>query len=116
MATPLTALQQASVIDNERCITSMIQSEFYEQIVSKMVNSKTFNNVDKLFNNSYIIKKVNAVMDAMNAIHDGASCINKEVITTIARAIDPKILSYGRKRMLSFLSTVRDGIVAYYAA
>ena len=116
MAAPLTSLQQASVIDNERCITSMIQSEFYKQSVEKVRQLKIFKNADKLLDLSYITKKIDAVMDAMSAIYNGASCMDKLVVTTVAKAIDPKILSYGRKRMLSFLSTVRDGMVAYYGS
>jgi hypothetical protein len=54
MAKPLSQLQQATVIDNERCITSIIQSSFYKQAVDKIRQSKKFHNIDKLFENSYI--------------------------------------------------------------
>lgn len=116
MAAPLSQLQQASVIDNERCITSMIQSEFYREQVNKVKTSKVFYNVDKLFKNSYIDKKINASLEGTSTIYDGSSCMDKSVVTTVARLIDPNILQYGRKRMQKFLSNVRDGMVAYYAA
>jgi hypothetical protein len=35
----------------------------------------------------------------MSAVYDGSSCMDKQVVTTVAKAIDPNILSYGRKRM-----------------
>ena len=116
MAKPLTALQQATVIDNERCITSMIQSEFYKQAVAKVKEDKTFYNLDKLFEKSYIDDKINAVTDGTDAIYEGSSCMDKAVIVTIAKAIDPKILSYGKDRMNTFLGIIRDGMVAYYGA
>lgn len=116
MATPLSQLQQASVIDNERCITSMIQSEFYKQQVEKVKTSDIFTNIDKLFSKSYIDKKIKASLDAASTIYDGVSCMDKSVVTAVAKAIDPNILSYGRKRMQIFLSNVRDGITAYHAA
>lgn len=116
MAQPLTALQQASVIDNERCITSMIQSEFYKQAVAEVKMSKVFSHIDDLFKNSYIDTKIDAVMEPADAIYNGVCCIDKAVITNIAKAIDPRILLYGKDRMNIFLGTVRDGIVAYYGA
>lgn len=116
MAKPLTALQQASVIDNERCITSMIQSEFYKQSVEKVKQDSTFYNVDKLFENSYIDGKIRAATQGMDAIYEASSSMDKDVVVTIAKAIDPNILSYGKDRMNTFLGTVRDGMVAYYGA
>ena len=116
MAKPLTALQQACVIDNERCITSMIQSEFYKQAVEKVKQDSTFYNVDKLFENSYIDGKIKAATQGMDAIYEASSSMDKDVVVTIAKAIDPNILSYGKKRMNTFLGVVRDGMVAYYGA
>jgi len=52
----------------------------------------------------------------MNAIYEASSSMDKDVITTIAKAIDPNILTYGKNRMNRFLSIVRDGMVAYYGA
>lgn len=116
MAKPLGALQQATVIDNERCITSMIQSAFYKKAVDKVRQDDTFKNLDKLFENSYIDSKINAVMAGVDQIYGKSSCMDKDVITTVAIAIDPNILSYGKDRMNSFLGTIRDGMVAYYGA
>ena len=116
MAAPLSQLQQASVIDNERCITSMIQSEFYKQQVDKVKTSKVFDNVDKLFKLSYIDKKIDASLDGTSTIYNAASCMDKAVVVSVAKFIDPNVSQYGRKRMQSFLGTVRDGMVAYYAA
>ena len=116
MAKPLTALQQASVIDNERCITSMIQSEFYKQSVEKVRQDQTFYNIDKLFENSYIDGKIRAATKGMDAIYEASSSMDKDVVVTIAKAIDPNILLYGKDRMNTFLGTVRDGMVAYYGA
>lgn len=116
MAKPLGALQQATVIDNERCITSMIQSAFYKKAVDKIKQDDTFRNLDKLFKNSYIDGKINAVMEGVDAIYGKSSCMDKDVITTVAMAIDPNILSYGKDRMNTFLGTIRDGMVAYYGA
>ena len=116
MAKPLTQLQQASVIDNERCITSMIQSSFYEQAVQKVRDSKVLYNVDKLLDESYISTKISKTIEGTNAIYDGCSCMDKDVVTAVAKEIDPNILSYGKDRMNTFLSTIRDGMVAYYGA
>jgi len=116
MAKPLTALQQASVIDNERCITSMIQSEFYKQSVEKVKSSKVFYNVEKLFTDSYIDGKISETLKGMDAIYEASSSMDKDVVTTVAKAIDPNILSYGKDRMNTFLSIVRDGMVAYYGS
>ena len=116
MAKHVTALQQATVIDNERCITSMIQSEFYKQSVEKVRQGQIFYNVDKLFENSYIAKKIKAVTDGTDAIYGASSSMDKDVVTTVAKAIDPNILQYGKDRMNTFLSIVRDGMVAYYGA
>lgn len=114
MAQPLTALQQASVIDNERCITSMIQSSFYEDAVDKVRHDNIFSRIDKLFQNSYIDGKISAVINVTDRIYRNCSSIDKNIVTTVAKAIDPNILSYGTKRMNTFLSIIRDGIVAYY--
>lgn len=116
MAKPLTALQQASVIDNERCITSMIQSEFYKQSVEKVKQDQVFYNIDDLFENSYIDGKIRAATKGMDAIYEASSSMDKDVVVTIAKAIDPNILLYGKDRMNTFLGTVRDGMVAYYGA
>lgn len=116
MAKPLTKLQQATVIDNERCVTSMIQSSFYEQIVNDVKQDKTFSNVDRLFKKSYIDTKIQKVLEGTNAIYNGCSSMDKDVVVTIAKAIDPNILQYGKKRMNTFLSIIRDGMVAYYGA
>ena len=116
MAKPLTALQQASVIDNERCITSMIQSEFYKQSVEKVKQSQIFSNIDKLFEDSYIDGKIRETLRGMDAIYEASSSMDKDVVTTVAKQIDPNILSYGKDRMNTFLSIVRDGMVAYYGA
>lgn len=116
MAKHVTALQQATVIDNERCITSMIQSEFYKQSVEKVRQSNVFHNVDKLFDDSYIADKINAVTKGTDAIYEACSSMDKDVVTTVAKAIDPNILQYGKDRMNNFLGTVRDGMVAYYGA
>ena len=116
MAKPLTQLQQASVIDNERCITSMIQSSFYEQAVQKVRDSKKLYNVDKLLDDSYISTKISKTIEGTDAIYNGCSCMDKDVVTAVAKEIDPNILSYGKDRMNTFLSTIRDGMVAYYGA
>ena len=116
MAKPLTALQQASVIDNERCITSMIQSEFYKQSVEKVKQSTVFYNVDKLFENSYIDGKIRGTTAGIDAIYEASSSMDKNVVVAVAKAIDPNILSYGKKRMNTFLGLVRDGMAAYYGA
>jgi len=42
--------------------------------------------------------------------------MDKDVVTAVAKAIDPNITTYGKKRMNTFLSIVRDGMVAYYGA
>lgn len=118
MAKPLTALQQATVIDNERCITSMIQSEFYKQSVAEVMEGNTFDKkaIHNLFNNSYISGKINKVTKVMDTIYDACSCMDKDVVTTVAKSIDPNILMYGKDRMQTFLSSIRDGMVAYYGA
>ena len=116
MAKPLTALQQATVIDNERCITSMIQSAFYKQIVDKIKQDDTFRGIDDLFNKSYIDTKIDATLRPINTIQSECTSIDPDVITAVAKAIDPNILQYGKVRMNTFLSTVRDGIVAYYGS
>lgn len=116
MAKPLTALQQATVIDNERCITSMIQSEFYKQAVDKVKQSEVFHGIDALFRNSYIDEKINATMGVMDSIYEACSSMDKDVVTTVAKLIDPNVVTYGKKRMHNFLATVRDGMVAYYGA
>ena len=116
MAEPLSKLQQATVIDNERCITSMIQSSFYKQIVAEVKESNVFKNIDDLFEKSYIDDKLSDTTSIIDHIYDETSCMDKNVVVTVAKAIDPRILSYGKKRMNTFLSTVRDGMVAYYGA
>lgn len=79
----------------------MIQSEFYKQSVAEVMEGNTFDkkSIDKLFNNSYISGKINKVTKVMDTIYDACSCMDKDVVTTVAKSIDPNILMYGKDRM-----------------